>query len=165
MMDDTKRNMTSRETSKYSWMTVYFIRRLNIHACTGDRRRGDSHRRHYHFRLTALLLSLSPLIVMFSLMGSGNTSTLRRKPRFLASYTTLRGIDEFSEPVTASTVTLTSRFSTVRNAVCPSLLFAISPLLSKVWRFAFFLSASLFVVFSANMTIASSLLVLGQSDK
>jgi hypothetical protein len=35
--------------------------------------------------------SLSPLIAMFSMMGSGNTSTLRWKPRFLASSTALRG--------------------------------------------------------------------------
>jgi hypothetical protein len=39
-------------------------------------------------------LSLSPLIVMFSMMGSGNASTLRGKPRFLASFTALRGIAE-----------------------------------------------------------------------
>jgi hypothetical protein len=39
-------------------------------------------------------LSLSLLIAMFSMMGSGNTSTLRGKPRFLASSTALRGIAE-----------------------------------------------------------------------
>jgi hypothetical protein len=38
--------------------------------------------------------SLSPLIAMFGMMGSGNTSTLRGKPRFLASFTALRGIAE-----------------------------------------------------------------------
>jgi hypothetical protein len=41
-----------------------------------------------------LCLSLSPLIAMFSMMGSGNTLTLRGKPRFLASYTALRGLAE-----------------------------------------------------------------------
>jgi CBS-domain-containing membrane protein len=39
-------------------------------------------------------LSLSPLIAMFSMMGPGNTSTLKGKPRFLASSTALRGIAE-----------------------------------------------------------------------
>jgi hypothetical protein len=39
-------------------------------------------------------LSLLPLIAMFSMMGSGNTLTLRGKPRFLASSTALRGIAE-----------------------------------------------------------------------
>jgi hypothetical protein len=39
-------------------------------------------------------LPLSPLIAMFSMMGSGNTSTLRGKPRFLAFSTELRGIAE-----------------------------------------------------------------------
>jgi hypothetical protein len=39
-------------------------------------------------------LFLSPLIAMFSMMGSGNTSTLRGKPWFLASSTALRGIAE-----------------------------------------------------------------------
>jgi hypothetical protein len=39
-------------------------------------------------------LSLSPLIAMLSPMGPGNTSTLRGKPRYLASFTALRGIDE-----------------------------------------------------------------------
>jgi hypothetical protein len=37
-------------------------------------------------------LSLSPLIAMFSMMGSGDTSTLKGKIRFLASVTALRGI-------------------------------------------------------------------------
>jgi hypothetical protein len=41
-----------------------------------------------------ICLSLSPLIAMFSMMGSGNSSTLRGKPRFLASSTALRGIAE-----------------------------------------------------------------------
>jgi hypothetical protein len=39
-------------------------------------------------------LMISPLIPMFSMMGSGNISTLREKPRFLASSTALRGIAE-----------------------------------------------------------------------
>jgi hypothetical protein len=39
-------------------------------------------------------LSLSPLIAMFRMKGSGNTSTFRGKPRFLASSTALRGIAE-----------------------------------------------------------------------
>jgi hypothetical protein len=62
-------------------------------------------------------LSLSPLIAMFSMMSSGNTSTLRGKPRFIASSTALLGIAENSEPVAANTVTLTPRFSAVRYAV------------------------------------------------
>jgi hypothetical protein len=37
-------------------------------------------------------LSLSPLIAMFSMMGSDNTSTLKGKPIFLASSTALRDI-------------------------------------------------------------------------
>jgi hypothetical protein len=41
-----------------------------------------------------LCLSLLPLIAMFSMMGSGNTSTLRGNPRFLSSSTALRGISE-----------------------------------------------------------------------
>jgi hypothetical protein len=55
--------------------------------------------------------SLSPLIAIVSMMVSGNNSTLREKPRFLASSTALRGIAELSEPVSASTVTLTPRYS------------------------------------------------------
>jgi hypothetical protein len=39
-------------------------------------------------------LSLSPLIAMFSMMGSGNTTTLIGKPSFLASPVALRGIAE-----------------------------------------------------------------------
>jgi hypothetical protein len=39
-------------------------------------------------------LSLSPLIAMFSMVGYGNTSTLRGKPRFLASITALSDIAE-----------------------------------------------------------------------
>jgi hypothetical protein len=35
---------------------------------------------------------LAPLIAMFSMIGSGNTSTLREKSRFLTSSTALRGI-------------------------------------------------------------------------
>jgi hypothetical protein len=39
-------------------------------------------------------MSLAPLLAMFSMMGSGNTSTLRGKPRFHASSTALHGIAE-----------------------------------------------------------------------
>jgi hypothetical protein len=39
-------------------------------------------------------LSLLPLIAIFSMMGSGNTSTLRGKTRHLASSKALRGIAE-----------------------------------------------------------------------
>jgi hypothetical protein len=77
-------------------------------------------------------LSLLPLIAMFSMMGSGNTSTLRGKPRFFASSTELRGIAEYSKPVSANSVTLTPRFSAIRLAVWTSLLSAIAPLLPKV---------------------------------
>jgi hypothetical protein len=89
-------------------------------------------------------LSLSPLIAMFSTMGSGSTSTLRGKPRFLASSTALRGIAEKSEPVSANTVTLTPRFSAVRYVVWPSLSSAVGLMLPKVLKFDFVLSASLF---------------------
>jgi hypothetical protein len=41
-----------------------------------------------------ICMSFSPLIAMLSMMGSGNTSTLRGKPRFLAFSTALRGIAE-----------------------------------------------------------------------
>jgi hypothetical protein len=102
---------------------------------------------------------------MFSMMGSGNTSTLRGKPRFLASSTALRGIAEKSELVSVNTVTLTPRFSAVRYAVWPSLLSDIAPLLPKVLKLAFFLSASLFILYSDNRTIASSFPVWGQSDR
>jgi hypothetical protein len=108
-------------------------------------------------------LSISPRISMFSMMGSDNTSTLRGKPRFLASSTALHGIAKYSDPVSANTVTLTQRFSAVRFAVCPSLLSAVAPLSPKVLKFSFFLSASLFFLYSDNMTIASSFPVLGQS--
>jgi hypothetical protein len=92
-------------------------------------------------------LYLSPLIAMFSMMGSGNTSTLRGKPRFFASSTTLRGIAEYSEPVSANTVTLTPRFSAMRYSVCPSLFSVVALLLPKVLKFALFLSASFFFFF------------------
>jgi hypothetical protein len=59
-------------------------------------------------------LSLSPLIAMLIMMGSCNTSFLRGKPRFHATSTALRGIAEYLEPVSASIVTLTLRFSAVR---------------------------------------------------
>jgi hypothetical protein len=89
-------------------------------------------------------LSLSPLIAMLSMMGSGNTLTLRGKPLFLASSTVLRGIAELSEPASANTVTFNPRFSAVRYAVWPSLLSAVALLLPQVLKFAFFLSASHF---------------------
>jgi hypothetical protein len=38
--------------------------------------------------------SLSPLVAMFSTMDFGNSSTLKWKPRFLASSTVLRGMME-----------------------------------------------------------------------
>jgi hypothetical protein len=95
-------------------------------------------------------LSLSLLIAKVSMMGSGNTSTLRWKPRFLASSTEFRGIAEKSEPMSANTVTLTPTFSAVRYAVWPSLISDVVPLLPKVLKFAFFLSASLF--FSCTRT-------------
>jgi hypothetical protein len=93
-------------------------------------------------------LSLSPLIAMFSMMGFGKTSTLRGKPRFLASSTALRGIAEKSNPVSTNTVTLTPRFSALKYAVWPSLFSVVALLLAKVLKFAFFLSASLFFLYS-----------------
>jgi hypothetical protein len=39
-------------------------------------------------------LSLSPLIAIFSILGSGNTSILRGKSRFLASSKALRCVAE-----------------------------------------------------------------------
>jgi hypothetical protein len=93
-----------------------------------------------------VFLSLSPLIAMFSMIGK--TSTLRGKPRFLASYTALRGIAEKSNPVSANTVTLTPRFSALKYAVWPSLFSVVALLLAKVLKFAFFLSASLFFLYS-----------------
>jgi hypothetical protein len=104
-------------------------------------------------------LSLSPLIAMFSMMGSGNTSTLRGKKRFLASSTALRGIAEYSEPMFANIVTLAPRCSALRYAVWPSLLSAFVLLLPKVLKFAFVLSASYFFLYSDNRTIASYFLV------
>jgi hypothetical protein len=100
-------------------------------------------------------LSLSPLIAMLSMMGSGNTLTLRGKTRFLASLTEQRDIAEYSEPLFSNTVNLT-QFSAVTYAAWPSFMSAIALLLPKVLKFAFFLSASLFFLYSANMTIASS---------
>jgi hypothetical protein len=76
-------------------------------------------------------LSFLPLIALFSVMGSGNTSTLSGKPRFLASSTALHGIAEKSEPVSANTVTLTPRFSAVRYAVWPSLVSDVAPVVVK----------------------------------
>jgi hypothetical protein len=100
-------------------------------------------------------LSISALIAMFSMIDSGNTSILRRKPFFLASSTLLRGIAEYSERELVNTVTLTPRFSAVIYAVWPPLLSAVAPLLPKVLKFASFLSASLFFLYSANRTMAS----------
>jgi hypothetical protein len=68
-------------------------------------------------------------------------------------------------PVSANTVTLTPRFSAVRYAVWPPLFSYVAPLLPKVLEFAFFLSASLFFLYSDNKAIASSFSVCGQSDK
>jgi hypothetical protein len=110
-------------------------------------------------------LSISRLISMFSMMGSGNALTLRGKPRFLAFSTALPCIAEYSEPVSANTVTLTQRFSAVRYAVWQSLLSAVALLLPKFLKFAFFLSASPFFLSSDNRTIASSFTVCAQSDK
>jgi hypothetical protein len=105
-----------------------------------------------HFRF-----SLSPLKAMFSMRGSGNTSTFRGNSRFLASSTVLRGMAELSEPVSAKTVTLTPRNPAVRYAVWQSLLSSVALLLPKVLKFAFFLSASLFYLYSDNRAIVSSL--------
>jgi hypothetical protein len=77
-------------------------------------------------------LSLSSLIAMFRMMGHGNVSILRGKPRFHGSFTALRGIGKWSEPVSANTVTLTPRFSAVIYAVWRSLFPVVALLLPNV---------------------------------
>jgi hypothetical protein len=90
-------------------------------------------------------------------MGSGNTSTLRGKARFLASSTALRDIAEKSEPVSANIVPLTPRFSAVRYAVWPSLFSDVASLLPKVLKFAFFVAHILAYALATGQNVARRL--------
>jgi hypothetical protein len=106
-------------------------------------------------------LSPSPLIAIFSMMGSGNTSTLRGKHASLRppEHSTAR----YSGEVRACFCLYRDLDSEIlcREIRGPPLFSDVAPLLPKVLKFAFFLSASLFFLYSDNRAIASSFPVCG----